>query len=147
MNCSFTLIWRWNFFLFILLGICWASLVWFICSLHLFILRSPLSLSSPFRTLIVRQSPPVLLTSLFTLPVFISLSFCAASWDISSGLLLYSVSFQPVSNLFIELSIGNFVSIIFLHLKVLFGSPSDMILCIFLFSVCDFKFLLYRYTW
>lgn len=91
------------------------------------ILHTPLSLSSPFRTLIVRQAPSVLLTSLFTFPVFISLSLCAASWDISSGLLLYSVSFQPVSNLFIELSIGNFISIIFLHLKVLFGSPSNII--------------------
>ena len=126
-NCCFTLICRWNFFLFILLGICWASVVW--CLFHLF--SSSLSIFSTlhFHFLLLLElwlwdSLPL---SFFTFcSPFLFSSHCLSVQH--PGLsLLDSVSFQPVSNLFIELFIGNFVPIILLHPKVLFGSPSNMI--------------------
>lgn len=87
--------------------------------------HTPCSLSSPFRTLTVRQSPSVLLPSLFTVPVS---SRCLSVQHPGISLLdyfLHSASFQPVPNLFIEMFIGNFVLSVLL--QVLFGSPSNMI--------------------
>ena len=125
-NRCFTLIWRWNFFLFILLGICWASMVW--CLVHLFSLS--LSIFPTLRVHFLLLSKLWLWDSLpqsfFPLcsPFLFHLVVCAASRDFSSGLLLYSVSFQPLPNLFIEMFIGNFVLSVLL--QVLFGSPSNM---------------------
>lgn len=82
---------------------------------------------TPFRTLIKCETLSVLLASLCTFPVSISSSLCAASWNISSRLLLHSLSFQLVSNLLLELFIGTFISITFTYLKVLFSSPSNVI--------------------
>lgn len=118
-------------FLLILLGICWASVVWCLSSI-LFISVNILHASFSLWLLLELwlskcETLSVLLASLSTFPVSISSSLCAASWNISSRLLLHSLSFQLVSNLLLELFIGIFISITFTYLKVLFSSPSNVI--------------------
>lgn len=95
-----------------------------VSSFHLFKYYPSSILASHFTTLSVKPSHFILPASLSTFPVFISLSL--SLYSIRAYFFALTI-FSAVPHLLLQLFIEILVSIIFLYLKVVFGSPSNRI--------------------